>query len=491
MVAFLSSSLGLIVVAASVVVLATILVASFRWVLVAAGTSGSGTRETSDDGKAETSLAALLMAAALVVPTIFVLASPDVFVTPKLTALRVTLVIGLILLVFGAGRRLDPNVLRSYRTTRVIDIALVAYVGLTTLATIASINPAHSLVGEYEQYQGLLTTLLYIAFFYLARLALADVRRLKLLASATIVGATIVAAYAVLQQLGLDPLWGSLYKGSVFSTLGQHEWLGAYLVLCLALGVALLYGVKPYARLLVALALVLILIALLLALSRGAYIGIGVATAVFAIALAPRARPNRRWLLALSGAAIALALVGALPPVRQEAGAVVSRALSTTDPADSSIEGRLDLWKVGLAITVDHPILGTGPETFPLLFPQYRDSLLTGHRSSWLMYRPESPHDVYLEISAGAGVPALAAYLALLAAIFLRLIDALRHAPNRAARVMLAAVIAAAAGHLVTDLFMTAELTGSWLFWLVVGAGVGYSEALSASALHSIEARSA
>jgi O-antigen ligase len=490
LVAFLSSSLGLIVVAAVVVVLATILTASFRRVLVA-GAFRSGAGDTSDVAKPET-LAALLMAAALVVPTIIVLASSDVFVIPKLTALRVTLVIGLILLVFGRGSRLDSSVLRSSRATRIIDITLVAYVGLTTLATIASIDPAHSLVGEYEQYQGLLTTLLYVAFFYLARVALADGRRLKLLALATIVGATIVAGYAVLQQLGLDPLWGSLYKGSVFSTLGQHEWLGAYLVLCLALGVAaLLCQVKPYARLLVALALILIVVALLLSLSRGAYLGIVVATAVFVIALAPRARPNRRWLVALAGAVIALVLIGALPPVRQEAGAVLSRALSTTDPADSSIEGRLDLWKVGLAITVDHPILGTGPETFPLLFPQYRDSLLASHRNSWLIYRPESPHDVYLEISAGAGVPALAAYLALLAAIFLRLIEALRHAPNRAARVMLAAVIAAAAGHLVTDLFMTAELTGSWLFWLVVGAGVGYAEALSASALRSREARSA
>jgi len=39
----------------------------------------------------------------------------------------------------------------------------------------------------------------------------------------------------------------------------------------------------------------------------------------------------------------------------------------------------------------------------------------------------------------------------------------------------LVAVIAASAGHVVSDSFMSAEVTGSWLLWTLVGAGLAIS----------------
>ena len=73
------------------------------------------------------------MAAALVVPLVFTIASSDVFVLPKLTALRVTLVAGLLLLGLGASRELGAWSPASSRATRVMDLALIAYAGLTIL----------------------------------------------------------------------------------------------------------------------------------------------------------------------------------------------------------------------------------------------------------------------------------------------------------------------------------------------------------------------
>jgi len=43
---------------------------------------------------------------------------------------------------------------------------------------------------------------------------------------------------------------------------------------------------------------------------------------------------------------------------------------------------------------------------------------------------------------------------------------------ERAQRVAIVAIVAAGAGHIVTDSFMSAEITGSWLFWTLAGAGV-------------------
>lgn len=41
-------------------------------------------------------------------------------------------------------------------------------------------------------------------------------------------------------------------------------------------------------------------------------------------------------------------------------------------------------------------------------------------------------------------------------------------------RLLAVAFLAAIGAHLVTDLFMTAEITGSWLFWLILGAVVSF-----------------
>ena len=457
-------------------ILAAILTAVF-WRAISAGQPVADADVRAETPRSNAAEAALLMAAALIIPTLFTIALADVFVLPKITALRVTLVAALILTAWGASQRRGATAFAASGASQAIDLALLVFGGLTVLATVFSIDPAHSLLGENEQYQGLLTTLMYVAFFYLARSSIADHRRLSLLAVAVTAGASLVAGYAVVQQLHLDPIW-STWKGRVFSTFGQSEWLAAYLVLVLPMGVALLGQVRSNTRLLVASSLVLIFIALLLAKSRGGYLGILVAVAVFGAAVAQRVRPTRRWLLAGPALAVVLVLTLALPPVRRETEAIVRRAASTSDLTEGSIAHRLDLWRVGAAIAIEHPILGTGPETFPLLFPQYRDTILASRRDFWIRFRPESPHNVYLAIAGGAGFPALAAYFTLLVAVFIQLCRGLRKTPSLAARMLLAGVLAAAAGHLVTDLFMTGDVAGSWLFWLLLGAGVGYAESL-------------
>lgn len=471
---FLSSPTGLVVVAVAAVALATILTALFCRALLAGSSGGTG--------RPTIALAGLLLGAVVVVPLLFTIASADVFVLPKLTALRVALIAGLLLLGLSATRRVGGISSPTSRATRVMDVALIAYAVLTALATVTSIDPGLSLVGQDEQYQGLLTTLLFIAFFYLARVSLKSQRGLSLLLVAAAAGGAVVAGYALLQQLHLDPIWTDLWKDRVFSTLGQAEWLGAYFVLCLALGGALLWRVRPIARLFVAVALGLTFTALLLTLSRGAYVGIVVAAAVLLVSLAPRARPSRNWLLAVPALGIVAAFVIVIPPMRSEAETVLSRATSTTDLSEGSIEGRLDMWKVATAISIDYPLLGTGPETYTLMFPEYRDSLLASRRDFWLAYEPESPHNVYLAVASGAGLPALGAYLALIGAVLFQLVRAMGRAPNRAARTTLAAMLAAIAGYLVADVFMTADITGSWMLWLVMGAAVGYAESLRGAA---------
>jgi hypothetical protein len=89
-------------------------------------------------------------------------------------------------------------------------------------------------------------------------------------------------------------------------------------------------------------------------------------------------------------------------------------------------------------------------------------------------FRPR--HSVYVGIAAGAGLPALAAYAAILVLFAHAFVGAAR-AAGREVRLLLVGVLAATTGHLVTDAFMSPDLTGTWLFWTLLGAGAGLAAA--------------
>ena len=70
------------------------------------------------------------------------------------------------------------------------------------------------------------------------------------------------------------------------------------------------------------------------------------------------------------------------------------------------------MWQVARGITLENPLVGTGQKIYPEMFTGYREYEVPGFGTA--PARPESPHNHYLAISSSAGIPALAAYLALI-----------------------------------------------------------------------------
>jgi len=409
--------------------------------------------------------AGVVLASCVVVPCIFWTRIEEVFVVPKLAVLWAALSIGLVLVAVGvvATGRLP----REARWAPLVDVPVAVFLALGIAAWAFSTDRVQSLYGERFQHQGLLTLLLYVGFFCLARLSIVDERRLRLLIWAIALGATAVAGYALVQRAGLDPIWeGYLPGGRVFSSIGQANALAAYLVLAIALSVPLVADVSKAMRIAVLAAVGAMTAALVLTQSRGGFLGFLAGAVVLAIgSLLTFRAPTRRLRYGVAGA-LAAGVV-ALAVAASAAGGVDR----LTNP-DSSIRFHLDAWRVAAQIAVEHPVLGTGPETFPDVFPQYSHDLLPADRADTLdAFRVESPHNVYLGIAAGSGIPALVAYIAVIAGFVVFAIQGLEGA-TRDMRLVLVAVLAAVAGHLVTDAFMTADVTSTWLFWVVIGAVV-------------------
>jgi len=438
--------------------------------------SGRSDRSRNDDGLPRV-LAAILAASCFLLPLVFTIALADVFAQPKSQLLWFIALVALTALVIAFMRGATPT------RFGVIDIGLVGFVLLTVLATIFSINLNQSLKGERLQYQGLLSISSYVVLFVAARWSMRNDQRARVLSATLIASATLSAIYAIAQWFSLDPIWDALFKDRVFSTVGQANALGSILGMAgvSAIGLA---GVGRRRLLVLAVALVLVGAAFVLTFSRGAYLGLPVGVAVAIAVLVANGMPAsvRTFMpkFAAGLAAVALILVvGAAiwEPARGFFGRVVDRVTSIPNATESSNRSHLDLWEVGIRIASEHPILGTGPDTYVLLFPRYRDEVLTPDRAAVMAkFRPESAHNVYISTAAGSGLPSLVMYLFIIGGTLVAVFRVARREVPIEVRLALAGLAGAAVVHLVTDAFMTGEPSSAAVFWVLLGAGAGLAE---------------
>lgn len=140
-------------------------------------------------------------------------------------------------------------------------------------------------------------------------------------------------------------------------------------------------------------ALIAINAALVGSYTRSAWVGLAVALVLLALVRAPK------WLLALPVAALLFALLAPAP--------VLDRALSIVDLEHPSNRDRLAMVRSGAAMIADRPLVGVGPEMVGVLYPRYRVESAVRDQVPHL-------HDSYLQVAAERGLPALAAFLALL-----------------------------------------------------------------------------
>lgn len=411
-------------------------------------------------------IAVLVIAGCLLLPLRYSTTTADAFARPKTLTMWVV-VAGLLVVTFGAVAARRPPRLRL----GLLDIALLVFVLATLAASLLSIDRRNSLIGERLQFQGLLSLLSYVAAFLLARSVFRTPQRLRQLCGFVVLGGAAVTAIAVLERAGLDPRPFPKI-GRVFSTIGQPNALAAYFVVTIPISVALAWSATSAAsrRVLVGVSGVSIA-GLVWTLSRGGYLGLLVAGLLFVGLYRVRAR---RWPL-LAAAIISAVTVGVLvlTPARNLPDSTQADA-PTADLGRRS--DHLSLWRVGVAIAVDHPLFGTGPETYPIVFPEYRDEVLDEATAKYLsQFRPESPHNVYIATASGSGFPAMVALVVVLVLAEQHVLGGFKQGSDEAWPILLG-IAAAMAGHMVTDLFMTQETTGSWVFWVLAGAAVGTSQ---------------
>jgi O-antigen ligase len=224
-----------------------------------------------------------------------------------------------------------------------------------------------------------------------------------------------LGAIALLQVLGLDPIYGAESRRVAVATFGNSNAFAAFAAPAFAVALGLACGERAVGA---RVAAALLAAALVVARGRGGWLAAGVGGVV---ALAFAVRAGRPWRGAfasavggtLGGVALTFALAGGDETASKPLGLGLERRSNLV---------RLDVARATLAVIAEKPLLGHGPGTFRDEYPRHRraEEAAVPTRGG-APSEVDHPHDEWLRLAAEGGWPtallvALALGLAFLAA---------------------------------------------------------------------------
>ena len=321
------------------------------------------------------------------------------------------------------------------------------------LAWLASSDRAYSLSGaDYGRYQGLIPYLLAIALGVLVADAFAD--RAHQIAWALGAAGSVVAAYALVQFFGADvfpngPGWSG--SGLAISTLGNENFTGGFLAICLAANAPLATG-SGRSRRIAAVMCYIIAIGLGRSYSQGAWVA-----AIDGVAIAMGFALAHRWSWTkLAGTIVAIGMVVvSLGTVLLARAGVDLEVLATA-------RSRGLTWETTMRAARDKPLLGHGLNMFGFVQPDYRseEALASQTRSRQV---PDDPHSVMLAMLVNGGLLTLLGFVAVLVWF---MTHATRVPPGNLTG---AAFIGAVTAYLIQSLVSIDEVTLRVAFWICLG----------------------
>lgn len=313
---------------------------------------------------------------------------------------------------------------RIFRRT-ILDIPLVLFLISQILSTIVSFDTRTSLLGYYSRFHGGLLSTVSYSLLYWAWVSNMNKKRTKKAIVILIISSILVSIYGVLEHFGIDKnIWIQDVQTRVFSTLGQPNWLAAFLVALIPITWRQVLVATKRNKIFVWTAIsALFTLTLLYTKSRSGILGFLVAFALFfgiyfliksKDNLAKRAK-NSLWILIPILLLIVVVGTEWTPSVTELVNK--SPKPTTTKNQGPALEvggtesGKIReiVWRGAIDIWKHYPILGTGVETFAYSYYNFRP---VEHNlvSEWdFLYN--KAHNEYLNIAANTGTVGILTYL--------------------------------------------------------------------------------
>jgi O-antigen ligase len=355
----------------------------------------------------------------------------------------------LMLMTTGREAKVDAAVVRP------VAVLLAGLLGWALLSATWAEEPSGAFAVVYRY-------ALNAGFFIIVVTAVRKPRDAAALIIAFVAGAAIAAIYALASPGRFEADFGRLESAA----LDPNE-LAAVLVPAFGFCVFAAIGLKSRPGLrLAAVAIGLIsALTILLTVSRGGLIAL-VVLLVAAVLVGGRWRP----LLALT--TISIAAAGLIYFAGFASPTAVSRLQSTTQGDERVVEGRYTIWQIAWRMAGANPIQGVGGGNFPVASRHYLLQPGSAPRSDLIVNEAVVVHNTYLETLVELGVVGLGLFLALVGfclASAIKAATAFKRLGNLDMELLSRGLVAALAGILVADFFISEEFSKA--LWLLLAMG--------------------
>lgn len=381
-------------------------------------------------------------------PLVFTSDTYELFEFPKMwLVFGLTLIIG----AFWAIKMVVQGTIFVQRTP--LDIPISLFLLSQIISTIFSLDIHVSMWGYYSRFNGGLLSILAYIFLYYAFVSNLGALIAKRLLLVSIVSGFIVALWGLPSHFGYDPtcllLRGSLDvscwteafqpKIRIFSTLGQPNWLAAYLAILIpitiAFGISNIKNKQSLFSILFFIFNFLFFTALLFTKSQSGFAGAMIALFFFVGAvLFQEAKRNKSSVLKSHTAGMLLIILVVFALLFFFVGSPIEKLKILTyegfkntfakqkivsSPSlprlgeelggTDSGKIRMIVWRGALEIFRNNPLFGTGVETFAFAYYKYRP--IEHNLTSEWDYLYNKAHNEYLNYLATTGIFGLGSYL--------------------------------------------------------------------------------
>jgi len=390
----------------------------------------------------------------------------DHFYLPKVAAMFV------LVLSFSFMLVINKMQLKDIIQKDKINMSLFIYLILLIASVYTAENKEFAIIGVPGRWEGLVTIMLYIFLFIVARLYLTPDERLFKIILFT---AIIVSIYGILQTMGIEPFprdilrenWGS----RAFSTMGNPNFLGSYIVLIIPISIYFYIINKNITGLT---AYIILFYCLLCTNTRGAWLGTITSILAFAaihyIYFRYSKEEFNRYIILFVITVLLLALYNF-----NTDGAFIDRFLSISrdanefladgDRSDYTGAHRGFIWKRVVELIKARPLTGYGLENLGEAFKKYYTKDMI---EFWGEVRyPDKAHNEYLHIAVTTGIPSLLIYSTMCFLIILKGLTRLKNC-----KIMLL-ILSSVMGYMTAAFFNISVVSVAYVYWSFLGLLAG------------------
>ena len=318
------------------------------------------------------------------IPLVFIQRSEDAYYLPK----YIILMGGLQLL---GPVLLNLKTIKFDNTDRVMGLFMVFYV-----------------IGIFRSpdiYTGVFKYLEWPAcagFYFFGRYFL-GAREVKKVILAALASAFLASAYAGLQVLNIDLAgWITNFGGRAFSSFGNPDFFGGFLVLIIPLSAIVYYYGKKKLSYCLMLFFILILI---LSQTRSSIAAMAVSLALMIFLFPGYFKQGAKFFIP------GILLIALLIGLSGKASHLAERIKSFSDIKNADLQGRVQMWAAGARMIKKHPVLGSGIYSVKTKFHGF-------YKGGGKYFETDRLHNDYIEVAAESGAGAGILFIITIALLF-------------------------------------------------------------------------